>query len=302
MTEPAVGFMLRHILGCRKQRAGATSPLVVGVQGPQGIGKSFLTEILRDELISPPLNLSVALISLDDLYLPHSELARVADDHPHNPLLQGRGLPGTHDVTLGTKILNSLRRINEPDAEGTVSIPIFDKSLHSGRGDRIERATVASRPLDVAIIEGWCTGFYPIPPETIEERYVSSGGPRHSFPYRKEDVSEINELLRPYAGWWSTFDTLIQLSPSDKSSFDLVYKWRIEQEHFMKTRNGGRGMTDDQVVSFVDRYIPGYVFFGDTIENGYTDEHGQAIPPPWKGNALRIVIGAEREVVRSVIF
>jgi len=55
-------------------------------------------------------------------------------------------------------------------------------------------------------------------------------------------------------------------------------------------------------VSFVDRYIPGYVFFGDTVENGYVDEHGQTVPPPWRGNALRILIGAEREVVDSVIF
>jgi D-glycerate 3-kinase len=116
----------------------SNNPLVVGVQGPQGSGKTYLTTILRDELISPPNDLSVALISLDDLYPPHSELARVANDHPHNPLLRGRGQPGTHDVPLGTQVLNSLRRINEPDAEGTVSIPIFDKSLHSGEGDRIE--------------------------------------------------------------------------------------------------------------------------------------------------------------------
>jgi len=54
--------------------------------------------------------------------------------------------------------------------------------------------------------------------------------------------------------------------------------------------------------SFVDRYIPGYVFFGDTVENGYVDEHGQAVPPPWRGNALRIVIGGEREVISTAPF
>ena len=210
MTAAAVGFMLRHILEHGQQGVGVNKPLVVGVQGPQGSGKTFLTTILKDELIS--LNFSVALISLDDLYFPYSELVRVANDHPHNPLLQGRGLPGTHDVPLGTKILDSLRRINEPDAEGTVSIPMFDKSLHSGRGDRIERTTVVNRPLDVVIMEGWCTGFYPIPPETIEKRYVSSGGSCSSFAYRKEDVYKINELLRPYADWWSAFDTLIQVN------------------------------------------------------------------------------------------
>lgn len=212
MTEPAVRFMLRHILGQLQRGVGVNRPLVVGVQGPQGSGKTFLTTMLQDELISPPHQLSVALISLDDLYLPHPELVHVADNHPNNPLLQGRGLPGTHDVPLGTKILNSLRRINEPDAQGTVSIPIFDKSLHSGRGDRINRATVVNRPLNVIIVEGWCTGFHPVPAETIEERYASSGSPPSSLAYRKEDVHEINELLRPYVGWWSVFDTLIQVN------------------------------------------------------------------------------------------
>jgi len=243
----------------------------------------------------------VALVSLDDLYLPHSELARVAGEHPHNALLQGRGQPGTHDVPLGTQVLNSLRRINEPDAEGTVSIPVFDKGLHSGEGDRIQEKTVVKRPLDVIIMEGWCIGFYPVPQEVIEQRYASSGAPRSSFTYRKEDVLEINKLLRPYVHWWSSFDTLFQLTPLD-TSYDLVYKWRLEQEHCMKSRNGGRGMTDDQVISFVDCYIPGYVFFGDTVDNGYTDEQGQTVLPPWRGNALRIFIGAGREVVGTVGF
>lgn len=268
MAGPAVCCMLRHVLKHLQQGIRSNNPLVVGVQGPQGSGKTYLTSILRDELISPPNNLSVALISLDDLYLPHSELARVASDHPYNPLLQGRGQPGTHDVPLGTQVLNSLRRINEPDAEGTVSIPVFDKSLHSGEGDRIPKQTIVDRPLDVIILEGWCTGFYPVPRETIERRYTSSEVPRSSFTYCQEDVLEINELLRPYVFWWSAFDTLIQvncisfpqkpghpshrppqLAPSDTSSYDLVYKWRLEQEHCMKARNGGKGMADDQVIS-----------------------------------------------------
>lgn len=212
MTESAAGFMLRHTIKHLQRGVGVNRPLVVGVQGPQGSGKTFLTTALKGELISSPHDLSVALISIDDLYLPHSELIRVANAHPHNPLLQGRGLPGTHDIPLGTNILDSLLRINEPGARGTVSIPIFDKSLHSGRGDRSERTTVVNRPLDVIIMEGWCTGFYPIPAETIEERYASTRSPRSSFPYRKEDVHEINELLRPYVDWWSVFDTLIQVS------------------------------------------------------------------------------------------
>ena len=212
MAEPAVDCMLQHVLKHLQPGVGREKPLVVGVQGPQGSGKTYFTTKLRDELISPPNNLSVALLSLDDLYLPHSGLVRVANDHPDNPLLRGRGHPGTHDVPLGTQVLNSLRGINAPDSEGIVSIPIFDKSLHSGQGDRIERTTVVNRPLDVIIMEGWCLGFYPVPSETIEQRYASSESLRSSIAYRKEDIHQINELLQPYVDWWSTFDTLIQVN------------------------------------------------------------------------------------------
>ena len=211
MIAPAVDYMKRHVLKHLQPGIGPDRPLVVGVQGPQGSGKTHLTTVLRDELISSPNNLSVAL-ALDDLYPPHSGLVRIANDHPHNPFLQGRGLPGTHDIPLATRILNSLRRINEPDGEGTVSIPIFDKSLHSGEGDRTARTTVVNRPLDVIIVEGWCLDFHPVPPEIIEQRFASNGGPQSSFTYRKEDVHELNELLRPYVHWWTSFHTLIQVS------------------------------------------------------------------------------------------
>ena len=50
--------------------------------------------------------------------------------------------------------------------------------------------------------------------------------------------------------------------------------------------------------SFVDRYIPGYVFFGDGVTEGYEDESGQRRLPPWSGRAARIVIGEKRELLR----
>lgn len=50
----------------------------------------------------------------------------------------------------------------------------------------------------------------------------------------------------------------------------------------MKARNGGKGMTDEQVKVFIDRYIPGYHFFGDGIIAGGTDPRsGKPIRPPW---------------------
>lgn len=50
-------------------------------------------------------------------------------------------------------------------------------------------------------------------------------------------------------------------------------------------------------IRFVDRYIPGYVFFGDGVVHGGFDEHGQHKAPPWLGNGLCIQVGEHREVV-----
>ena len=35
----------------------------------------------------------------------------------------------------------------------------------------------------------------------------------------------------------------------------------------MKKLNGGRGMSDDQVKAFVDRYMPAYALYGDEKGN-----------------------------------
>lgn len=48
---------------------------------------------------------------------------------------------------------------------------------------------------------------------------------------------------------------------------------------------------------FVDRYIPGYVFFGDGVTDGYIDGDGTHHAPPWSGQGIRILIDEHREVV-----
>ncbi|KAI0753104.1 P-loop containing nucleoside triphosphate hydrolase protein [Daedaleopsis nitida] len=306
----AIPHMSSHILAQldehRAQHAGqrstgeATPPLIVGVQGPQGSGKTFLTSILRDTLQAAPHHLSVAVLSLDDLYLPHEGLVALAQAHPENPLLKGRGQPGTHDVPLGTGVLNKLKQINVPSTEEpSVELPSFDKSLFNGEGDRAPGALVRP-PVDVVLFEGWCVGFYPIPREEVERRWARPLlGLEDNFlekrGYKIENVFEINERLRDYVSWWDLFDAFIQLKPPKDHPYDFIYRWRLQQEHHMKQRNGGKGMTDEQVERFVDRYIPGYVFFGDGVTEGCEEASGRRKLPPWTGRALRVVIGESRE-------
>jgi len=188
----------------------------VGVQGPQGSGKTFLTSRLRTLLSSLPHGLSVVVLSIDDLYLPHSGLKRLAESYPNNILFQGRGQPGTHDVPLGTLVLQKLKGINDAGAD-PVTIPSFDKSLFGGEGDRASHGEMVKGPVDVVILEGWCVGFFPVSKEVIEERWkepVPTLDP-DTFDMKSfvslDDVLAVNEQLKRYVEWWNTLDTFIQV-------------------------------------------------------------------------------------------
>jgi len=65
----------------------------------------------------------------------------------------------------------------------------------------------------------------------------------------------------------------------------------------MKAHNGGVGMSDDKVKTFIDRYIPGYVFFGD-VSTQDTVHYGTR----WAGKGLKILLNDTREMVDCATF
>ena len=54
--------------------------------------------------------------------------------------------------------------------------------------------------------------------------------------------------------------------------------------------------------SFIDRYIPGYVFFGDGVTKGFEDDKGVTHPPRWLGSGLKVSIDENRELVSTEYF
>ena len=125
--HPVAATLLLRCLS-RLEKRGAT-PFVLGIQGPQGCGKSTLAAALVDALadIGHP---GVAL-SIDDFYLTRAEQVALAGRHPGNPYMEHRGYPGTHDVPLGSRMLAALVGLG---AGETLRLPIYDKSAHGGRG------------------------------------------------------------------------------------------------------------------------------------------------------------------------
>jgi len=283
----------------------------VAIQGPQGSGKTHLTRILQQQLSAPPHNFNIAVLSLDDLYLDHDGLVNLAKQNPDNILWAGRGQPGTHDVKLGDDILRRLFSINQ-DASSEVELPVFEKSLFGGEGDRLPsgdsrnpKITVPPR-LDIIVLEGWCTGFSCLDEKTLEKRYdeyfsLSSEDSHQDDPFdrsflKRSDLLAVNTVLRKYEDMWKWFSCFIQVKPPH--TYLQVYNWRLEAEHKMKAANGGLGMTDEQVKRFVDRYVPGYLFWLDTIEKRNPD-----LPAAnWSNNGLKLLIGENREYLGSETF
>ena len=79
-------------------------PVIIGLNGPQGSGKTTLSETLSNDS-------EILAFSLDDFYYNHNNLLRIADMNRGNPFLKFRGCPGTHDLPLLTSISYELLMI-----------------------------------------------------------------------------------------------------------------------------------------------------------------------------------------------
>ena len=196
---------------------GNKRPLFVALQGPQGSGKTFLAAQLQTRLQLPPHSLRIAVLSIDDLYLPHKDLVSLAASE--NVLWKGRGLPGTHDIDLGFKIFSNL-----VSRDSSFELPRFDKSLFNGEGDRLPMdgtGPVIIQPpqVDVVILEGWLVGFHPISRDELLSRWHGVWkdereklGLSEAESGRLSDIQAINEKLNGYLPLWNFFDVFIQVS------------------------------------------------------------------------------------------
>lgn len=222
---------------------GKRAPLVVGICGSQGSGKSTRAAQLKSMLEAA--SLSVAVISIDDLYLTRAERTELS--RSVHPLLLTRGVPGTHDVRLGLSVLDALAK------PGRVAIPSFDKA----RDDRrpVEEWPVVEGPVRVVLLEGWCVGAVPQEPAALVtpvnslESELDAQGVWRSY---------VNDALAgSYQRLFARLDLLILLKAP---SFDVVYGWRLEQEHKLSqqvARDGGdpsRVMSDQEVRRFISHY------------------------------------------------
>jgi len=218
-------------------------PLLLGVNGAQGSGKSTLCDFLR-LILSDGHGQRVAVLSIDDLYLTRAEREALAGEV--HPLLLTRGVPGTHDVTLGLATLDRLRAATDKDL---IPLPSFDKASD-------DRRPAADWPIfrgqpDIILFEGWCVGTTPQSDAALRE-------PVNALE-RDEDADGrwrryVNHRLETdYRRLFAELDRLIFLRIP---GMDRVLEWRtLQEQKLAATAGAGQHVMDAAAIRrFVMHY------------------------------------------------
>ncbi|KAI1342389.1 putative Uridine/cytidine kinase [Xylariaceae sp. FL0016] len=261
-------------------------PFIIGLNGVQGVGKTTLVKRLAETLRRDE-GLETLVCSIDDFYLARQDQVALAASQPGNKLVQVRGEPGTHDIPLLTSFFHSLL------SRTPTSVPHYDKSQHSGKGDRAPpftwpRINQPDQPrIRVLLFEGWCVGFRALPPDEVARRHAAT-----SRTLQSHDLAHlhfVNERLAAYDAVTDLFDAFVHIDAADT---EWVYDWRLEQEIALRAERGS-GMTDDEVIAFVDAYYPAYELFTDKLRNGLFSDKTRA--------HLRLVVGKDRKVKETFV-
>ena len=210
--------------------------IIVGLSAPQGSGKTTLSFALKQRLEAK--GKSCQIIGIDDFYLTRVERQEKMQIHP---LLQTRGVPGTHDHIWLLRTLQQLKNNQQ------TSMPRFDKLVD----DRTGECSVA--PASVVIFEGWCVGC----------RVVATNLPQSDFEKKYDPHGDwfkyVNEQIELYQSTFDLIDYQIYLSIP---SFSYVFQWRKkQQENDMKrmtasARKNAVMMNAQQLQHFIAHYAP----------------------------------------------
>lgn len=211
-------------------RQNLNRPLIQGILGGQGTGKTTICKILS--LILEDLGCYTLSLSLDDLYKTYSDRLILTQQDPR---LIWRGPPGTHDIDLGLNLFDQIRQDHSP-----LIVPRFDKSAEGGAGDRSIPEMITK--VDIVLFEGWFVGVQPI----AAEKFINPPPPIITSQHR-QFAYDMNQQLRNYSPLWEYLDSLIVLYPTD---YRYSLEWRKQAEREMIAR-GKSGMTDQEVEEFV---------------------------------------------------
>ncbi len=205
-------------------------PVVIGLNGPVGAGKSTLARQLLQ--LAPRFGLRLAVASIDDAYRPLHERRQRLDG---NPFGVSRVPPGSHDIPL---LLEAIGRWRDGSS---LKLPRFNKTLAGGEG---ERDGWSEHTADVLVLEGWLIGCRALSESTLEQSLrqgeTTDGATGVSWltPSAQERawIPRWNTNLRAYEGLWDQLEGLWMLRPV---AWTLPRRWRAQAEARQRRAGGG---------------------------------------------------------------
>ncbi len=203
------------------KRTGASeSPLLVGLSGCQGSGKSILVDAMA-RVLEEAHRVTTTVLSLDDFYLTRVERESLAQRL--HPLFATRGVPGTHDIGL---LRHTMTALQNGEA---AKLPVFDKAADD-RTDMVHQPQGGAQT-QILLLEGWCLG---IPPQLNEALQDPINSTEADLDPNRTWRTAVNRFLgEEYAALFAELDALLVLQAP---SFNTVFDWRWQQEAQLSAR------------------------------------------------------------------
>jgi len=226
------------------KRVDKKQPLIIGLAGGQGSGKTTISSILT-LILQIYFKLNVFKVSIDDFYKTRKD-RRLLSKNKH-PLLMMRGVPGTHDIDL---MLSFFKKIKSKNFK-SLKVPTFNKAIDNRYPKNLWHK-IESKP-DVIIFEGWCVGARAQTATQLKK-------PINSFEKVNDQNTKWriyvnNQLKTKYKILFNQLDGLLYLKAKN---FNLLKEWRLKQERklWLQTKNKKnlKIMSSGDVINFMQTY------------------------------------------------